>query len=80
MAYTLTGVRGNDDDDDDMFISFDICDFYPSITNKLLEKSLTVASQSSSISVDDICIIKHTKNLHSLKTAPHGQRNHLTSM
>ena len=45
-----------------MFISFDICDFYPSITNKLLEKSLKFASQFSNISVEDIRIIKHTKN------------------
>ena len=46
-----------------MFISFDICDFYPSITNKLLEKSLTFrfASQFSNISVEDIRILKHTK-------------------
>ena len=44
-----------------VFISFDICDFYPSITNKLLEKSLTFASQFSNISVEDIRIIKHTK-------------------
>ena len=44
-----------------MLISFDICDFYPSITNKLLEKSLTFASQFSNISVEDIRIIKHTK-------------------
>ena len=44
-----------------MLISFDICDFYPSITNKLLEKSLTFASQFFIISAEDIRIIKHTK-------------------
>ena len=44
-----------------MFTSFDICDFYPSITNKLLEKSLTFASQFSNISVEDRRIIKYTK-------------------
>ena len=41
--------------------------FYPSITNKLPEKSLTFASQFSNISEEDIRIIKHTKKLHSFK-------------
>ena len=51
----------------DMFISFDICDFYPSITNKLLEKSLTFASQFSNISVEDIHIIKHSRKNYTLQ-------------
>ena len=50
-----------------MFISFDICDFYPSITHKLLEKSLTFVSQFSNISVEDIRIIKHTKKNYTLQ-------------
>ena len=45
-----------------------------SITNKLLEKLLTVDSRLSIISVGDIRIIKHTKKkLHSSKIAPMGK-------
>ena len=56
-----------------MFISFDICDFYLSITNKLLEKSLTFASQFSYISVEDIRIIKHTKKYTLQRRHPMGK-------
>ena len=44
-----------------------------SITNKLLEKLLTVASRFSIISVGDIRIIKHTKKLHASKIAPRDE-------
>ena len=47
--------------------------FSYSITNKLLEKLLTVASRFSIISVGDIRITKHTKKLHSSKIALMGK-------
>ena len=46
---------------DHTMICFDICDFYPSITNALLQKALMLASKYSTISKEDIDIIKHTK-------------------
>ena len=42
-------------------ICFDICDFYPSITNTLLQKALMFASKYPNISKEDIDIITHTK-------------------
>ena len=42
-------------------ICFDICDFYPSITNTLLQKAFKFASKYSTISKEDIDIITHTK-------------------
>ena len=43
------------------FISFDICDFYPSITDQLLEKALIFAFNFTSITEEEKYIIKHTK-------------------
>ena len=42
-------------------INWYICDFYPSITNTLLQKVLKFASKYSTISKEDIDIIKNTK-------------------
>ena len=42
-------------------ICFNICDFYPSISSSLLQKSLTFASQYSNITEEEIHIITHTK-------------------
>ena len=42
-------------------ICFDICDFYPSISSSLLQKSLTFASQYTNITKEEIHIITHTK-------------------
>ena len=42
-------------------ICFDICDFYPSITNTLLQKALNYASKYADISEDQIHLITHTK-------------------
>ena len=46
---------------DHTMICFDICDFYPSITNTLLQKALKFAFKYSTISKKDIDIITHTK-------------------
>ena len=43
------------------FIAFDICDFYPSITEELLDKALDSASHHIEITNDERMIIKHTK-------------------
>ena len=43
------------------FISFDVCDFYPSITEKLLNKALDFASKYRHISKQERDIILHTK-------------------
>ncbi len=41
------------------FISFDVCDFYPSITEKLLNKALDFASKYRKISKQERDIILH---------------------
>ena len=43
------------------FIAFDVCDFYPSITEELLDKALDFASHYIEITTDERRIIKHTK-------------------
>ena len=43
------------------FINFDVCDFYPSITEKLLNQALSFASEHTAISSHEIEVIKHTK-------------------
>ena len=45
------------------FIAFDICDFYPSITEELLEKALDFTSHYNVIEIttDERRIIRHTK-------------------
>ncbi|GFR92822.1 hypothetical protein ElyMa_000876800 [Elysia marginata] len=42
-------------------ITFDICNFYPSITEELLHKSLLLASNYVDVSKDEIDIITHAK-------------------
>ena len=46
---------------DHAFISFDVCDFYPSITKELLTKALTYADKITTITNDDRHIIMHAK-------------------
>ena len=48
------------------FIAFVICDFYPSITEELLDKALDFACHYIEITNDEREIIKHTKKDHSL--------------
>ena len=43
------------------FISFDIVDFYPSISENLLDQALSWASGLADISHEDISIIKHAR-------------------
>ena len=43
------------------FITFDVCDFYPSISEQLLMKALDYASQFTTISQQDRHIITHAK-------------------
>ena len=43
------------------FISFDIVDFYPSISENLLDQALSWASSLAYISDEGISIIKHTR-------------------
>ena len=45
------------------FISFDIVDFYPSISENLLDQALSWASSLADISHEDISIIKHARKL-----------------
>ena len=44
------------------FVQFDVVDFYPSITEALLDKALAFAALHTEISDDEISIIKHAKN------------------
>lgn len=43
------------------FISFDVCDFYPSITEELMTKALDYAAKHTNISTEDREIITHAK-------------------
>ena len=43
------------------FISFDIVDFYPSISEQLLDRAITWAKQFTKITDRDVTIIKHTR-------------------
>ena len=43
------------------FISFDIVDFYPSISEELLDKAISWASERTQITDQDISIIKHAR-------------------
>ena len=45
------------------FILFDIVDFYPSISEKLLDQALSWASSLADISDEDISIIEHGRKL-----------------
>ena len=50
-----------DDKTNHMFLSFDIIEFYPSISKELLDNVLNWAKSLTSISDDDITIIQHTQ-------------------
>ena len=41
------------------FISFNIVDFYPSISEELLDKAMSCASERTQITDQDISIVKH---------------------
>ena len=56
------------------FIAFDICDFYPSITEELLDKALDFASHYIEITNDEREIIKHTKRPLSIAITCHGAK------
>ena len=43
------------------FLAFDIVDVYPSVSEQLLDKSIAWAKQFTTISDDDITIIKHAR-------------------
>ena len=47
------------DKDKHSFISFDLCEFYPSITEDLLDKAISWARQYVNISDQQESIIKH---------------------
>ena len=48
-------------------ICFDICDFYPSISNELLQNAIKFASKYSNFTDEQVHIIKHTKKTNLYK-------------
>ncbi|GFS08782.1 hypothetical protein ElyMa_003021700 [Elysia marginata] len=54
-------VNSIDDQISHNMITFDICNFYPSITEKLRHKSLLITSNYVAVSKDEIDIITHAK-------------------
>ena len=65
-----------DDKANHMFLSFDIIEFYPSISKELLDNVLNWAKSLTSISDDDITIIQHTrKSLLFMGVTPWAKRN-----
>ena len=58
------------------FIAFDVCDFYPSISEQLLQKALDYASQFTCITPQDRHIIIHAKtSLLYHQNTPWAKRN-----
>ena len=57
----ITWFEGIPNKKSNTFIAFDICDFYPSITEELLDKALDFASHYIEITNDEREIIKHAK-------------------
>ena len=43
------------------FIKFDICNFYPSITESLLDNAISFAKQHTGVTDNEINIIKHAR-------------------
>ena len=74
---TSNFMVGNiNDKDRHSFISFDIVDFYPSISEKLLNEALAWASHLATTTENDISIIKRArKSLYFSATANYGQKN-----
>jgi hypothetical protein len=62
------------DKDRHSFISFYIVDFYPSISEKLLNEALARASDLATITENVISVIKHARNLYFSATANYGQK------
>ena len=44
-----------------IFIKFDVCNFYPSISESLLDRSIAFARTCTTVSESDIAIIKHAR-------------------
>ena len=47
-----------------VFIQFDVCEFYPSISEELLKKALTYAKRYCKITAQDVKIILQTKKAY----------------
>ena len=61
-------------------MAFDIiCDFYPSISDELLDKALDFASQYIEIKTDERIIMKHTKRPLPIAITCHGEKQGRTS-
>ena len=56
----LGWFNGLSDKSNSTFLQFDICNFYPSITEKLILKSIAHAAQYTDISEEDKILILHT--------------------
>ena len=57
----ISWFKSIDDKHRKSFISFDIVDFYPSITEDLLDQTIEWAKQYTEISANDIKVIKHAR-------------------
>ena len=58
---TIEWFKSIQDKEKHAFITFDVCNFYPSISEELLTKALDYASQFTTITQQDRHIIIHTK-------------------
>ena len=59
------------------FITFDVVDFYPSITKDLLDRALEHARNMTNIDETTVRTIKHSKNALYLMTEPLGLMRYL---
>ena len=60
-ATVLEWFNGIADKSRTRFIKFDICNFYPSITEHLLDKAILFAKQHTNVTEKEITIIKHAR-------------------
>jgi hypothetical protein len=74
MQQVISWFGNINDKDRHSFILFDIVDFYPSISEKLLNEALAWASNLATISKNNISIVKHARNLYFSATANYGQK------
>ena len=62
------------------FITFDVCDFYPSITEQLLARALDCASGFTYITPQDHHIIPHTKKLPPYHQNTPGEKKNTSTL
>jgi len=67
------------DKDQHAFITFDVCDFYPFISEELLIKALDYVSKLTTVTQEDRQIIIHAKDRSCITKTPQGHKGTVTT-